>query len=142
MNIRLKLSVMLSAFLVLIAVLAVGTVLIFDKMSDTMSALLPVSERNKLYNELHRNIGEFAETVKNWELTGDPRFQKLYRKELADVNKSFENLNRAISRKEELEEIEREFQRVLTYANQIMQSGEPVGDPKVLSRSRRGVTRG
>jgi PAS domain S-box-containing protein len=132
MNLRLKLSVMLSAFLVLIAVLAVGTVLIFDRMSDSMGALLPVSERNKLYNELDRNIGEFAETARNWGLTGDPRFQKLYVKKLADVNRSFRNLTAAAREKERLREIEGEFQKVLTYANRIMETRQPVGDPEVF----------
>jgi PAS domain S-box-containing protein len=132
MNLRVKLSVMLSAFLVLIAVLAVGTVLIFDKMSDSMGALLPVSERNKLYNELDRNVGEFSETVKNWGLTGDRRFQRLYRKKLADVNRSFGNLNAAAREKGELQEIENEFQGVLVYAAHIMENSQPVGDPGVL----------
>ncbi len=132
MNLRLKLPIMLSAFLVLIAVLAGGTVLIFDKMSNMMGVLMPVSERNKLYNELHRNIGEFAETVKNWELTGDSRFQKVYRKKLADVKRSFENVTVAVTRKEELDEVERQFQRVMTYADHIMNSRQPVGDPEVF----------
>src|SRR5512143_1344631 len=105
MNLRVKLPLMLSAFLILIAFFAAGTLLIFDKMSNTMSELLPVSERNKLYNEFDRKIGEFAEAVKNWGLTGNPRFQGLYRNSLVDLNKSFENLSKTVNNKEKVEEI-------------------------------------
>ncbi|MFI5296203.1 MAG: PAS domain S-box protein [Thermodesulfovibrionales bacterium] len=132
MNLRFKLSVMLSAFLVLIAVLAAGTLLIFDKMNDTMGALLPASERNKLYDELGRNIGDFVETTKNWGLTGDPRFKKLYRKKLSDANKSFGNCRDVVTEKEQLEEIGRALQRVTEYAEHIMEKSRPVGDPEVF----------
>ncbi len=131
MNLRVKLPLVLSAFLILIALFAAGTVLIFDKMSNTMSELLPVSERNKLYNEFDRKIAEFAEAVKNWGLTGNPRFQGVYRGRLAELNKSFGNLRKTVNNREKVEEMDRELQTVLGHADSIMKSGQPIGDPRV-----------
>jgi PAS domain S-box-containing protein len=131
MNLRTKLSIMLSAFLVLIAILAAGTMLIFEKMSDMTGSLLPVSEKNKLYNELDRNIGDLVETTKNWGLTGDARFKKLYPKKLLNVRKSFGNLGGAVKEREEIESIGREVQKVMGYSNQIMAKDRPVGDREV-----------
>ncbi|MDA8433327.1 MAG: hypothetical protein M0Z60_10265, partial [Nitrospiraceae bacterium] len=71
MSLKTKLSLMLSAFLLVIAVLAAGTMLIFEKMSFTTSSLGPISELNKHYSDLDRGVGELVEATRSWAGTGD-----------------------------------------------------------------------
>ena len=133
MSLRAKLSLMLSAFLVVIAIFAAGTMLIFEKLGDTMGSLVPVSEVNKLYNELDRSVADFEETTKNWGMTGDARFRKLYRSKLAEVYKGFDNLKGAVVDKGEIEQVYGEFQTLLECSERIIDKRQPVGDPGVFA---------
>lgn len=137
MSLRLKLFLMLSTFMVVITIFAVGTILIFDKVSEHMGSLLSLGEENKLYNELDRNIGELVDVTKNWGLTGDIKFRKQYQKKVSDVYKSFGDISSISKQKEDFELIGKEFQKVLGYTKVIMEKRQPVGDPDVIENLKK-----
>ncbi len=133
MSLRTKLSLMLSAFLVLIAILAGGTIVIFDRMSETLASLGSVSSENKLYNELDRNIRELLEATKKWGASGDQRFKKQAHKAIADAEMSFGSLQRVVGRREDIDLLRTEYQQILESATTVLETRQPGGDPAVLS---------
>ena len=132
MSLRLKLSLMLSAFLVLIAIFAFGTLLIFEELTTNASALNSVSGEFRAVGELESKIRDFADVTTRWGLTGDIRFKNEYPGKLADVYRSFEDVDRLIRRREKLETIEKEFKQVVGYSNLAIESRHPVGNQDVF----------
>ncbi len=123
---------MLSIFFVLIALLSVGSIVIFERISEHMESLRSGSEENKLYNELDRNIGDFIDATKGWSLTGDAKYKKQYFKKLSDVRKSFGNLSAIHQNKEELDRLGKEFQHIVDLSENVIRNRQPVGDPEVI----------
>ncbi len=131
MSLRTKLSLMLSAFLVLIAILAGGTIVIFDRMSETLGSLGSVSRENKLYNELDRNIGQLIEATNKWAAGGDPRFRKQAHKMIAEVEMAFGNLQRVVGHREDIDLLRTEYQKILASVTAVLEARQPVDDPAV-----------
>jgi PAS domain S-box-containing protein len=125
------LSLMLSAFLLVIAILAGGTMMIFERMSYTTSSLGPVSELNKRYSDLDRYVGEFIEATRNWASTGEAKYRKLYQTKLDDVRRVFAALDAAVPEKDELKTLEAEFRKVVKYSDVVIRKSRPVGDPEI-----------
>ena len=133
MSLRTKLSLMLSAFLLVIAILAAGTMLIFERLSTTVTSLAPVSEMNKHYNELDRSIGDFIEATGNWGNTGNARYKKLYRTSLEEVRRIFIILEGESQQREELMAVEQEFLQMVDYSKAVIAKNQPVGDREVAA---------
>ena len=131
MSLKTKLSLMLSAFLLVIAVLAAGTMLIFEKMSFTTSSLGPISELNKHYSDLDRGVGELVEATRSWAGTGDAKYKRLYYARLQDIGRLFAVLESAVPEKDELRELEAEFEKVTEDAAIVIGKPRPAGDPGV-----------
>jgi PAS domain S-box-containing protein len=129
MTLRTRLSLMLSVFLVVIAVLAGGTIMIFDALNTHMAVLRTVSEETKLINELDRNINDLFETIRYWGITGDVRYKKQYSVKLRKVYESFATINNRTLRKPDIEKISARFQHVLGFAREIMGQKDPAGEP-------------
>jgi len=132
MTIRTRLSLMLSVFFVLIAPLSVGSIVIFEIISEHMGTLRSGSEENKLYNELDRNIGEFIDATKGWSLTRDAKYKKQYFKKLSDVRKSFGSLSVIHQKKKEIDMLDKEFQHIVELSGNVIRNSQPVGDPQVI----------
>jgi PAS domain S-box-containing protein len=132
MSLRLKLSLMLSAFVILIAVFAGGTMLIFERVSGNMATLYAASEEHRLIGDLRERVSDFLGTVNNWGLTGDARFRKQYRTRLEEVYESFGRVRKIPRYGQELEPIEQKFQQVFSYSKSLMARRYPLGDPEVL----------
>ena len=132
MTLRTRLSLMLSIFFVLIALLSMGSIVIFERISEHMESLRSGSEENKLYNELDRNIGDFIDATKGWSLTGDAKYRKQYFKKLSDVRKSFDNLSAIHQNKEELDRLGTGFQHITDLSGNVIRNRQPVGDPEVI----------
>ncbi len=132
MTLRARLSLMLSIFFVLIALLSLGSIVIFDTISEHMGSLRSGSEENKLYNELARNIGDFIDATKGWSLTGDSKYKKQYFKKLSDVRRSFGNLSAIHQNKEELDALATEFQQVVDLSGNVIRNMQPVGNLEVI----------
>ncbi|MBS1114919.1 MAG: hypothetical protein H6Q94_648, partial [Nitrospirae bacterium] len=64
MTLRTKLSLMLSIFFVLIAILSAGSIAIFQRISERIGGLRSVSEETRIFNELGRNIGDLADATR------------------------------------------------------------------------------
>src|ERR1700690_2234115 len=105
MGLRSKLSYMLSFFLVVIAILAGGSIMIFDKMSGNMESLHTVGEENKLFNELDRNVADLMYEAKSWGMTGDARFRKEYYRRSENIGNKFANLYRIFKGNENIENL-------------------------------------
>lgn len=142
MKLRVKLPVMLSFFLVVIAILAGGTIVIFEKMSGNMSALRSVGEENKLFNELDRNIGDLLDITKNWGLTGDVRYRKDYSRKTEDIRNNFAKLFRLLRGNPEIEELEKDYRGFLVAVKKIIANPQPVGSPEVSGYLRKIETDG
>ncbi len=89
MTLRSKLSLMLSVIFLLIAILSVGSMLIFERLTENMGTLRSGSEETKLYNELDRNVGDIIDAVKGWGLTGDAKYKKQYFEKSSAARHSF-----------------------------------------------------
>ncbi|MGC2063926.1 MAG: PAS domain S-box protein [Thermodesulfovibrionales bacterium] len=142
MNLRVKLPVMLSFFLVVIAILAGGTIIIFEKMSGNMASLRTVGEENKLFNELDRNIADLLDATKSWGLTGDVRFRKEYSRKAEDIRNNFARLYRVFSGSPEIEELEKDYRGFLVSAKKIIANPQPLGSPQVGDYIRKIETDG
>jgi len=142
MNLRVKLPVMLSFFLVVIGILAGGTIIIFEKMSGNMSSLRSVGEENKLFNELDRNVADLMDATKSWGLTGDARFKKEYSRKSEDIRNNFARLYRIFSGSSEIEELEKNYRGFLVSAKKIMTNPQPVGSAEVGDYIRKIETDG
>jgi PAS domain S-box-containing protein len=142
MSLRLKLSLMLSAFLILIAIFAGGALLIFEKMSENLSTLQSATEENKLVVELGDNISDFIDVASNWGFTGNIRFKKQYHIKLAQVYKSFGDISAEVKNKKDLEILGSEFQQLLVYSKAVIVQRNPVGNPDVLDNLQKIDTKG
>ena len=134
MTLRKKLSWMLSVFLVIIAILATGTILIFGTLNEHLSSLATVSEETKVLNELGRSITDFVESVKEFGLTGDIKYKKLYGKKLSAVYKSFGIINAKTEHRADLQLISLKFQDILELSRTIMSRPYEVRTPEMLER--------
>ena len=132
MTLRRKLSLLLSIFLLIIAILAAGTILIIDALNRNMSSLTTVSEETKMLNELDRSIADFVEVVREWGFTGDIKYKKLYGKKLARVYKNFGTLGVKSEHRDVLEVISREFQTILDTSRKILSRPDLTGTPEVF----------
>lgn len=131
MSLRTKLFLMLSTFLVLIAFLAGGTIVIFERMSSTLSSLGSVSEHNKMANRLDRTIADFISATKQWGIRGEIRFKRLAQRKMEEASADFETLRKALGTKEDIAGLEQEYQKILAYAEPILSSPLPLGDPSI-----------
>ncbi len=137
MNLRVKLPVMLSFFLVVIAVLAGGTLVIFEKMSGNMTSLRTVGEENKLFNELDRNVGDLLDATRSWGLTGDARFKKEYSRKADEIRNNFARLYRMFRGSQEIEDVEKDYRGLLVSIKKIISNPDPVGSPEVAGYLRK-----
>jgi PAS domain S-box-containing protein len=134
MSLKKKLIALLSAFVLLIGILAVGTFVIFEKISSNVSILYQASGEQRLFVELENNLSSFLEVPRNWGYTGNQRFRRQYHERLPDVYKSFGEINEILAKTEEGKLIGKEFQELLDYAKTVMYKTYPVGDPDVRNR--------
>ena len=133
MTLRTRLSLMLSIFFVLIAILVRGVnSYIRENKRAYGESLRSGSEENKLYNELDRNIGDFVDATRGWRLTGDAKYKKQYFKKLSDVRKSFGNLSATTQKTEERDMLGKEFQQIIEYSEGVIGNRQPVGEPEVI----------
>ncbi|UCE78080.1 MAG: PAS domain S-box protein [Nitrospiraceae bacterium] len=134
MSLKKKLFALLSAFVMLIGILAVGTLIIFDKISSNVSILYQASGEQRLFVELENNLSSFLEVPRNWGYTGNQRFRRQYHERLPEVYKSFGEINEILGKTEEGEIIGEEFQELLDYAKIVIYKTYPVGDPDVRNK--------
>jgi PAS domain S-box-containing protein len=132
MSLKTKISLMLSAFFILIAILALGSMAIFGTLSERMGTLRTISEESKVFNELDRNIGDLVDAARGWGLTAEAKYKKQYFDKISDVRESFGNLSAVHKKPEDLEILGREFQQILNYAEVIIRNRQPVGNPEVI----------
>ena len=131
MTLRTKITIMLSVFLVVIAILGIGTILIFENLSRHLGTLSVVSAESKIISDLDRNIADFVEDVRDWGRTGETRFRRQFTNRLSEVYKNFGILSVQAEHKAEIETLSEKFYVVLGYARIIMDKREPVEDPEV-----------
>ncbi len=132
MSLRSKLSFMLSAFLVLIAVFASGTLVIFGKLTMHAGDLSAVSREFKAAGDLENSIHAFLESTNNWGLTGDERFRREYGEKVADLDRSLSDAMGSMRQREEIARIGREFAPVIGYSKQVIAMRHPVGNREAL----------
>ncbi len=132
MNLRSRLSLMFSIIFILIAILSVGSIVIFERISEHMGALRSGSEEQKLYLELDRNIGDLVDAVKGWGLTGDAKYKKQYFKKISEVHNSFDTLSAIHKNKENIAMLGKEFQQIIELAEKVIRNRQPFGDPEVI----------
>lgn len=142
MNLSVKLPVMLSFFLLVIAILGGGTIMIFEKMSGNMKSLKTVGEENRLFNELDRDVADLMIAAKGWGMTGDARFRREYNKKAEDVNNGFAGLFRIFRGNPDIEMLGKDYKRVLSYSKLIMGNRQPVGDTEIAGYIRNMETEG
>ncbi|MBI5073932.1 MAG: PAS domain S-box protein [Nitrospirae bacterium] len=140
MTLRTRITVMLSVFLVAIAILGFGTILIFESLSRHLGTLRMVSAESKMISDLDRNIADFVEDVRDWGLTGEVRFKRQFANRLADVYKDFGTLSVQAEHQEEILKLSDKFYEVLSHAIIIIDKREPVGDPEVAVLIRKMET--
>ena len=140
MSLRTKLSFMLSIFLLIIAIFAGGTLLIFEEMSGQIATLATVNDETKLLNELDRNIADLIEAARDWGMTGGSTYRKRYFKKLSDVDKSFVNLGAKTENTSALEAIRAKFKVILEVSKLIMNNPDPVGNSQVTELIRKTET--
>lgn len=131
MSLRLKLSLMLSLFLILLFALASGTIIIFDMMSESLTPLRSVGEESKQYNELARTIGDMMVAAKDWGLSGNPYYRKEFRQKLREAYKGFGDMNAQEKQKPEFAVIGKKFHRIVEISQVIVNTSSPEEDPSV-----------
>lgn len=122
---------MLSVFLVVIAILGIGTILIFENLNRHMGKLSDVGAEVKIISDLERSIADFVEDVRDWGITGEPRFRRQFTNRLTAVYENFGTLGVEAAHKADIEVLSEKFYVVLGYARIIIDKHEPVGDPEV-----------
>src|SRR6202142_4371991 len=142
MGLRSKLAYMLSFFMIVIAILAGGSIIIFDKMSGNMKALYTVGEENKLFNELDRNVVDLMDAAKSWGLTGDTRFRRTYNRRADNIGDKFADLFRIFKGNKDIEDLEKDYQKLLFHTKNIMGSRQSVWAPDVRENIHKMETEG
>ena len=131
MSLRTKITAMLAGLLLLIAVFAFGTLVIFENVTINTGTLESVSEEHRTIGDLEREVSGFLEAVNDWGLTGDPRFKKMYRTRANDLHESFSKAAGIVIQKKELKTIEEEFGLAEAYASSVISTRNPVGSFEV-----------
>ncbi len=137
MTLRTKLSLMLSVILVVIAILAGGTILIITKLSSHMASLATVSEETKILNEVERNIVDFVESARDWGMTGESAFRKKYYKKISDTKKNLEELQEQTALKDDLVAISATFAGIREVTKKIIEKQNPTESPDIQDLIRR-----
>ncbi len=127
MTVKRRLTFLLSVFLVVIAVLALGTIMIFETLNKHMAVLKVIGEETKLINELDRNVGDLVETVRDWGVTGNIKYKKMFNRRLSAAYKSFGTISVKTEHKEDVALISAKFQQILAHSQGIINQKEPVG---------------
>ncbi|MBI5847836.1 MAG: PAS domain S-box protein [Nitrospirae bacterium] len=131
MTLRTRITFMLSVFLILIAILGTGTILIFENLSRHMGTLSVASAESKLISDLERNISDFVEDVRDWGITGEARFRRQFTNRLSDVYRNLGVLSVQSGHKADIDILSEKFYVVLGYARIIMDKRDPAGDHEV-----------
>jgi len=131
MKLGTRMLLMLSVFLLLIALFAIGTMFIFEKMNMHLSAIKTVSEESKIISELDRNVNEFVSNVRDWGLTGDPKYRRLFKKRLIEVYRNFGLLSAKRDLHQDMHLLGLKFGELLQHAELVINNREPVGDPDI-----------
>jgi PAS domain S-box-containing protein len=142
MNLRAKLTFMLSFFLIAIAILAAGTIMIFEQMRGNMASLRTVSEQNKIFNMLDRDIADILDATRNWGLTGDVRFRKEYTRKTEDARNGFARLYRVFKGSADIESLEKDYRLFMGSTRNIIANPDPVGSDAVGRSIRKMETDG
>ncbi|MBI5100719.1 MAG: PAS domain S-box protein [Nitrospirae bacterium] len=142
MSLRVKLSLMLSFFLVVVAILAGGSIMIFDKMSGNVSSLKSVGEENKLFNELDRNVAGLMDSAKNWGMTGETRFRRGYEARKEKIKMNLEGLTRLYTDDREIRGLQEDCRTILQLANKIIETRGTAGSSAAVSDIRNMETQG
>ncbi len=137
MTIRGKLLSFVVAFFSVLAVFIAGSVLIFDQLSNNFEVLRSYTEEHTLRAELRSSIVLFLDIPERWAITGDNKLKKQYRDRLADVYKSFGDLERVTRDKESVEAIRTNFEELKGLADIIMSVDRPFGNSAVYSAMRK-----
>ncbi len=133
MTLKRRLTLLLSVFLVVIAVLATGTILIFETLNRNMAVLTVISDETKMINELERNVSGLVQTVRDWGNTGNVRYKNMFNKRLFAVYKSLGAISNEPAFRQDAEMISSKFQEMLTHSRGIMDQREPQGTAAVAT---------
>ncbi|MEJ2696329.1 MAG: PAS domain S-box protein [Candidatus Sulfobium sp.] len=131
MSLRAKITAMLTGLLLLIAVFAFGTLMIFEKLSINMGTLQSVSEEHKLIGQMEREVSAFLEATNDWGLTGAPRFKKSYEARTSELRDSFSKAGSVVTQRKKLQAVEEKFRLADRYASSVIDNRHPVGNPEV-----------
>lgn len=137
MSLRSKLTIFVIAFLIVIAVFVAVSFFINDELSRNYDLLRSSSEEHNLRVELRSSIGTFLDIPERWALTGDMRLKRKYHERLANVYKSFGNLERVARDREAVESIGKDFEKLKSFVENIMSIDDPVGNKAVFPIMRK-----
>lgn len=137
MRLRSKLTILVTAFLIVVAALVTASFLIFQQMSNNFEMLRSSVVEHSLNVELKSSVAAFLDIPERWALTGDNRLKKKYHERLASVYKAFGNLDRMTKDKEAVRAIGSDFEELKNSAKVIMSIEQPAGNPAVFPAVRR-----
>ncbi len=137
MSLRSKLTIFITAFLIVVAVLVALGFLIFQHMSGNFEMLRSSVEEHNLNAELRSSISKFLDIPERWAVSGDAKLKSKYRERLAAVYKAFGNLEKAAKDKEEVRAIGTDFEELKKISDEVMSIEPPSGNPAVFSAMQR-----
>ncbi len=137
MSLRSKLTIFVTAFLIVVAVMVALSFLIFQHMSGNFEMLRSSVEEHNLNEELRSSISKFLDIPERWAVSGDARLKGKYRERLAAVYKAFGNLEKAAKDKEAVRAIGTDFEELRKISDEVMSIEPPSGNPAVFSAMRR-----
>lgn len=132
MRLRLKISLVLLSFLLLISVFSAGVMIIFEKLYITTGTLYSLSSEHKMMMELEDRIGDVLDMTNNWAHTGEERYRAEFRKKLAATLDVFRRFDSIASMRDKVRSIEADFNEFTAACEAVISVNAPVGNNGVL----------
>lgn len=132
MTLKAKLSVLIVSFLLLTAMLAVGSFLIFNRLNDSFDFIRESVTVHNLNEDLKTSISEFITNVEAWFVSGEPGYKRAYKEKLRNIYKSFGAFTGQTPNKKTVDDIARDFEEIKKIADRIIATENPAGNKDII----------
>ena len=137
MMLKSKLNTFIISFFLVTVGLIAGSYLIFHSLSSDFERLRTATEEHNLNESLDSCVTHFVQAAKEWVITGDPKFKKLYRQRLGETTQCMSRIDTLEQNMDAYIQIRNEFGDLNSMAKGVMSINDPVRNPVALTALRK-----
>ncbi|MCE5194689.1 MAG: PAS domain S-box protein [Nitrospiraceae bacterium] len=125
MSLRLKFSILLIAWLIIILALGASILYIFNSLDQSLDILERSAVEHRLYQEMGTSVNVFFKNIKDWSVTGDNNSKKQAKEKLSALFKKSTELKETAGNREALKRIEKDLAHIQATTKIILDAESP-----------------